>query len=41
MEFQTPRAKRGSVCAVVDYQWCEELWFADAANSHSGQARQV
>jgi len=26
-----PHANRGSVCSLVNFQWCGELCFADAA----------
>jgi hypothetical protein len=35
-ESGTPDVKRGSVCALVGYQWCGELHFAGAAISTDG-----
>jgi len=31
MESGTPDVKRGSVCALVVYQWCRGLYFTGAA----------
>jgi len=39
--FWTPHANRGSVCNLGNFQWCGELYFADAAISKDGCPPQI